>query len=474
VSSVATPRRVLVLDIGKTNAKAVLIDAAAFAEIDVLRMPNRPLPGPPYPHADTDGLWSFMLGAARELHARHGVEALVATTHGATAALLDAGGALALPLLDYEHDGPDELARDYDAARPDFAESGSPRLPAGLNLGAQLFWQFRRFPREAARAAAIVTYPQYWAFRLSGVAANEPTSLGAHTDLWNPHPRRFSSLVEAEGWLPRMAPLRRAADRLGRITAEVAAATGLDPETPVFCGIHDSNASLLPHLAARTPPFAVVSTGTWVIAMAIGGRAVALDPRRDTLVNVDAFGDPVPSARFMGGREWSRLMDGRHPAATPADAERVRSRAVMLYPAVESGSGPFAGRAHRWSVPESELTDAERAVAASYYLALMTGTCLEMIGADGPVCLEGPFAANRDFAAMLAAATGRPVLAGSGSGTGTSAGATLLCLPESATPPAMHDEHVELTGDERRVLSAYAERWREAVPRPGKPPDPGA
>lgn len=29
-------------------------------------------------------------------------------------------------------------------------------------------------------------YPQYWALRLTGIAANEVTSLGCHTDLWNP------------------------------------------------------------------------------------------------------------------------------------------------------------------------------------------------------------------------------------------------------------------------------------------------
>jgi len=36
----------------------------------------------------------------------------------------------------------------------------------------------------------------------------------------------------------------------------------------VFCGVHDSNASLLPHLGSRQAPFTIVSTGTWVILMA--------------------------------------------------------------------------------------------------------------------------------------------------------------------------------------------------------------
>ena len=79
------------------------------------------------------------------------------------------------------------------------------------------------------------------------------------------------------------------------------------------------------------------------------------------------------------------------------------ARGIMLFPAVEPGSGPFAGRAHRWSVPEAGISDGERAVAASWYLALMTGVCLELIGAEGPACVEGPLAANPQFTEMLAA-----------------------------------------------------------------------
>jgi sugar (pentulose or hexulose) kinase len=452
---------VLVIDIGKTNAKLALVATAGLREVEVLSRPNRVLPGPPYPHADTEGVWQFVLEGMRELQARHRIGAVVATTHGATAALVDAAGLLALPVLDYEHDGPEVLAAEYDAARPDFAESGSPRLGAGLNLGAQIFWQARAHPEEFARVAAILPYPQYWALRLSGVAASEVTSLGAHSDLWAPGARGFSSLVAREGWDARMPPLRRAAERLGPVTAEVVAATGVDPATPVFCGIHDSNASLLPHLLARAAPFAVVSTGTWVIAMAVGGRAVTLDPARDTLINVDAFGDPVPSARFMGGREWALVTAGRGTAMRPEDAEAVLVREVMLFPAVEGSCGPFQGRRPGWWVPEAEIGDGERAVAASWYLALVTAECLGMIGAEGPVCVEGPFAANPAFLDMAAAATGRPVLVSDGV-TGTSLGAALLTL-EKPKGALLREAAVHLAGQPPERLAAYAARWRERV-----------
>ena len=171
----------------------------------------------------------------------------------------------------------------------------------------------RTFPAEFASGRdASSPIRNTGRYRLTGVLANEVTSLGCHTDLWNPAPADFSTLVDTQGWRPLMAPMRRAGDR-----ARPAAARhrrrrpGLPAGTPVYCGIHDSNASLLPHLLRAGPPFSVVSTGTWVIAMAIGGAAVELDPARDTLVNVNALGDPVPSARFMGGREFSLLTEGR-------------------------------------------------------------------------------------------------------------------------------------------------------------------
>ncbi len=456
------PARVLVIDIGKTNAKAAVVEAGSFAEVDVLTMPNEVRPGPPYPHYDVDGLWRFILDAARRLNARHPVGAVAVTTHGAAAALVDAAGGLALPVLDYEHDGPEETAAAYDTLRPGFAATGSPRLRLGLNLGPQLFWQFHRFPEQAATTAAILPYPQYWAFRLCGVRATEATSLGTHTDLWEPQARRFSALVTGQGWQRLMPPLRRAADVLGPVTAEVAAATGLDPATPVLCGIHDSNASLLPHLVTRKPPFSVVSTGTWVVSMAIGGRAVALDPARDTLINVNALGDPVPSGRFMGGREWARAMQGHAADATPADAAAVLKRGVMLLPALEPGSGPFQGRPHAWTVPEAELTDGERAVAVSWYLALMTAVCLRMIGAEGPACVEGPFANNRHYVEMLAAVLPGGVIAVTGASTGTSTGAALLALPPPSAPPGGETP----LSDPRPALVAYAAHWNALAAGP--------
>ncbi|SPJ24327.1 FGGY-family carbohydrate kinase [Palleronia abyssalis] len=447
-----TPARIAVIDIGKTNAKLALVDAATLRELAVETRPNTVLPGPPWPHFDLAGHWEFLLDALTRLQADHGIDAISVTTHGAAAVLLDKDGALAAPMLDYEHTGPNDLAAEYDAIRPPFSETGSPRLPMGLNLGAQLHWQLQD-PDLDARVAHVVTYPQYWGFRLTGKFATDVTSLGCHTDLWNPWTGAPSSLVETLRLTDRLAPAHHSSDVLGPITPQIAARTGLPETTPVVCGIHDSNASLYPHLAGRSAPFSVVSTGTWVIAMAVGGDPVALDPARDTLVNVNAHGGAVPSARFMGGREYEVLRP--HPDAAPTDADRAAVLAgLFIHPAVEPGTGPFPDR--RGGFTSNPETPGQRTLALSWYLALMTDTCLSLIGAQGPVIVEGPFARNADYLNMLSAL--RREVEASPSATGTSVGGALLFVDRHSEGP----EHRIAAGNPA-PLRAYADEWRRRI-----------
>ncbi|QFS83579.1 L-fuculokinase [Roseivivax sp. THAF40] len=451
---------IAVIDIGKTNAKLALVERATLTEKAVLTRPNAVRPGPPWPHFDVDGHWDFLLEGLAQFHRAHGVDAISITTHGACAALLAADGTLAAPILDYEHSGPDELSAEYDAIRPDFAETGSPRLPLGLNIGAQLFWQFQTDPGLKARTQSIVTYPQYWAHRLTGVAATDVTSLGCHTDLWAPGQGRISSLVDRLGIAGKMAPPRQPSDVLGPILPEVAASTGLAPDTPVVCGIHDSNASLLPHVLGRDTPFSVVSTGTWVICMAMGGQGVTLDPAADTLINVNALGQPVPSARFMGGREHDLALQGATPGAVSVqDLDAVLDAEIMLLPALAPESGPFQGHSARWIGPEPAVGSGMRRAAVACYLALVTNHCLSEIGQAGPIMVEGPFARNREYLQMLGALADAPVIV-SDSATGTSQGAALL-LPGADS--ATRDDVAAEPADPARAarMRRYADSWAQ-------------
>ncbi|NIA52088.1 L-fuculose kinase [Massilia sp. TW-1] len=441
----------IVLDIGKTNAKLALIDAAGTVLAE-RRRPNAVRTDGPYAHHDTDGLWDWMLGTCREFAPLARVSAIVPVTHGATAALVDDGG-LVLPVLDYEADLP---GLDYDA--PPYAETLSPSLPAGLNLGRQLAWLHARFPDAFGRAHHILMYPQYWAWRLCGRAASEATSLGCHTDLWDPRRQAYSSLVARAGWTALMPPLAPPHAVLGTLLPDVVAATGLPPDCRVLCGIHDSNASLLRYLGNGEGT--VLSTGTWVIAAAFGAPLDGLREHADMLANTNALGQPVACMRFMGGREFGELAGAAPVPCGFDDLERLVAQGTVALPCFAATGGPFAGRAGAIAGPHP--ADAcERYALATLYCVLVTDYCLDALGAAGPLAVEGSFTANPWFGPLLAALRPAQAVSYSDDASGTTCGGWMLRYRD-APPPGGSTVVFARTPE---GFAAYKTRWRAALAR---------
>jgi sugar (pentulose or hexulose) kinase len=385
--------------------------------------PNVVLPGPPYPHADVEAIWRFFMAALREANLAHPIGTIVPTTHACAGALIDERG-LVLPVLDYEFAGVDEIEPSYASLRPNYSETFSPPLPGGLNQGRQIAWQRRRFPDAFARAWRYLTYPQYWSWRLTGAAASEVTMWGCHSDLWAPRSSGFSSLASQLD-LPRLTPpMRPAWERLGVVTAEVVADTGLGARTHVLNGVHDSNASLLPHLASRVPPFTILSTGTWVILMAVGLGLERLDAANDMLANVDVEGRPVPCARFMGGREYAEIVGDAVGATDLASVARIVATGSLALPCFAPQGGPFAARA---GMIVGTVEPRDRPALATLYLALMSDLMLTRLGADeGDLIVEGAFAGNSGFCGLLAALRPAQRLFAGADSAGTARGAALL------------------------------------------------
>jgi L-fuculokinase len=146
----------------------------------------------------------------------------------------------------------------------------------------------------------------------------------------------------------------------------------------------------------------VVSSGTWVIVMAHGANLSRLREFDDMLANVDALGHPVPTARFMGGREYEEILGSHDGPVVPtrdALASILRHRAFALPPARAASERPgFAGRLIR----AEGLKGAELAALATAYLALRTDRRLSDLGATGDILVDGPLGTNRLYVELLA------------------------------------------------------------------------
>lgn len=449
-----------VLDVGKTHVKLHVIDKRLNSRFCRSRS-NRVIEGGLYPHYDIDALWHWISATLAEAAAAFDIDVIAVTTHGATAALVDSEAGesgLVLPVMDYEFEG---VAADsnYEAIRPPFSETCSPSLPAGLNLGRQLFWQQRYCDRAFSDAQYILPYPQYWAWRLTRVAVSEVTSWGCHTDLWQPAAGDYSTLVDKLGIRAKLPPLVHAGELVGTLSAEVAAKTGLSSKCRVIAGLHDSNASYLRYLSReKDGGFAVISTGTWVITFSSCTPTAALDAGRDMLANVDINGRAVACARFMGGREYEAIC--RHTGCKPedrftdADLQQVLDDGVFALPDFSDGSGPFGGR-----TAQIQGHADSGAALASLYCALMVDYELEMLGSEGDLVVEGAWLRNPLLCGLLAQLRpGQPVLL-SADETGTVSGAAQLALGlATAMPTLLPAQATGLQG-----LAQYRQQWRQLV-----------
>jgi len=445
-----------VLDVGKTHAKLSLVAkdgrilAARSRANDVRQIGLVKV-------LDTDGIERWLAASLLKLGKQAEIAAIIPVAHGATAALIASQG-LAAPVMDYETPPPDDVMSAYRAMRDPFERTLSPPLPLGLNLGVQLFWQERLTPDLWPARARVLPWPQYWAYWLSGVEANEVSSLGCHTDLWQPRKNTFSDLARSRGWDSRFAPMFHASATLGQLRTDLALATGLAPSCEIHCGLHDSNASLVAarRMMGSTHTFALVSTGTWFIALQSGAtRSVRLDPGRDTLGNVDVDGSVTPSSRFMGGREYEAILGGALGATSALeDAAKIVKRGVMAGPSFVAGSGPFPDA--RGGILGDVQSAGERAALASLYLALMQDVSLDLIRAEGPVLIEGRFANDPVFTGALARLRPAQQVYRCALGDGIALGAASLRNAHIKPPPPQPVAPLALD------LADYKARWKPA------------
>ena len=456
----------VVIDVGKSVAKASLWTPEGVP-VARLHRANARVEAPDYRALDNLGIEQWLADVLARFSARARIGRIIPVGHGAGMALVREPWLLLRP-MDYEQPIPEGVRARYDRERDAFAETGSPALPDGLNLAAQLFWLEELYPGALGEGTQLVTWAQYLSWRLSGVAATELTSLGCHTDLWNPQQREPSRLAQRRGWAQSLAPLREGGAPLGNVSAEWVLRAHLPSDTVVHCGLHDSNAALLagrgfPQFAQRE--VTVLSTGTWFIAMRSRLEAsapVQLPVNRDCLLNVDIHGVPVPSARFMGGREIEMLLGADSPAIDAPEQQvqlldavpQVLAQGIHITPTQVPGCGPYPQARGGWNLRPVE--SAHRAAAVALYAALMADASLELIGARDHLLIEGRFAGAQVFVRALA--TLRPDLAVHVARDGLDASFGALRAIDDSLQPSLPLQRVEPLAHDLHALRAS---WRD-------------
>lgn len=427
---------IAVFDVGKTNKK-LLIFSEQLELLDSTYQVFESTVCDGLPLEDLEGMEQWFFDALTAFATRYPIRAIAVTTHGAGFVCLGPDGNPSLPMIDYTyepggsfHDDFYELVGDRDELQK---QTATLELKSLVNPAKGLFFLKRSFPEDFEKTRAVLFFPQYWTYRLTGQMVADYTYAGCHTYLWDFHRGDWSVVADRLG-VRELLPERATEpwSVLGRVRPDLAEKLGLDPATIVTPGIHDSNASLLPYLIASNEDLVLNSTGTWCVAMHPDEK-VHFSPEeigKSVFFNLSAFGKPVKTTILLGGLEFesfTKLLQehaGRsdYPDFNPdVYRELIAHRELFVIPGLIPGTGQFpdteAGvwEAGQW-YPHEEIAsgsrvppcfaDYERAYAAiNLSVALQSQVALERVGlAPGVrVYTEGGFRKNSDYNALVQA-----------------------------------------------------------------------
>jgi sugar (pentulose or hexulose) kinase len=451
---------IAVFDVGKTNKKVLIYDP----ELTIVDSAFQS-----FPTEQRDGLEvepieaieEWLLERLREFAEQYPIRAISVATHGACSVGVGTDGRPSLPVISYTHEpNPqlhDQFFRRVGAPADLQQETATIDIRPLVNVGKELFFLQKSCPDAFANTRSIIMYPQYFGYFLTGEVAAEPTYVGCHSFLWDFRKGDWSHVVDELG-VRSMLPssLKRPYDVLGTVTEEVAQKTGLDPNTIVTVGIHDSNAALLPYLLTKQETeLTLNSTGTWCVAMHPMEDVYFEENEigKSVFYNLSAFGTPVKTSILLGGLEfetYTEILSQMHgtdeqPPFDPEFYSRVlREANAFILPSVVQGTGQFPHSAPRViedgqeyplqgikdgaSVPPL-FSDRARAYAVlNISIAIQSRIALERVGTptEGTIYVEGGFRKNRDYMALLAAMFPNAAIATTDMEEATAFGAALL------------------------------------------------
>lgn len=411
---------IAVFDIGKTNIKLSVVteDGEILARRSA---PNRQIQDGAYNVMDLNHTEHFLFEGLRAFGQTCRLDDIITTTHGCLGYLVLRDGTVhSLP--DYECVAPDDVQAEYAAVADPYPARGSRIMKGVLHATCQLLWCERRHPKTFENAAFFLGGPQFWAWRLSGVAASEVTTLAALSHLWDVPKGTFAPIVSRMGWQRLLPDVRPSWEALGPLTAELCADLGLPHRPRIHCGLHDSSANFYRCQAAGEDKLTLLSSGTWLVGFSNEAPVPEAGEQWGVSLNADVTGHPINCALSMAGREYAIIgeMD-RLTEPTEAsldDVMQVIAERQFALPSFTEADGFFPnsglqghfvsadGDAIRTRLTRTSSRPPDRPAMrrglALLYIALNADVALDQLGSKGQIVVDGPFAQSPLFASLLA------------------------------------------------------------------------
>ena len=406
----------IVLDIGKTNVKLTFVDSLNNKTIKFFKTKQKNI----YRHGikilNSNSIFEWALKKITYIGRKNNLDKFVCTAHGTSIALISYDDKELLACTDYEYKF-DKLFNSYKKIAPKFNESFSPFLENGLNIGQQIYYLYKKKQQLIKETKYILNYPQYIVWKLTSSFSSEISYVGCHTHLWDFKRNKLSSFVKKIKLEKKFPKIRKAWDTIGQRKIG-------ESNLKIINGIHDSNASYLYFKNSDIKNFTLVSTGTWYIIFNQKTPLKNLNPSLDMLANIDVFGKPVPTMRFMGGREYDHLMGVFKISNKTRAIKNFSFHNYLIYPSYASGGG-FSINKINIGFYEG-LNKGQIYYLICLYISFVINFCLNQMKSSNTIILDGPITKNITIMKILSSLRKKQIVLKNKREIGTTLGATNL------------------------------------------------
>ena len=413
---VASKKLNVVLDIGKTNVKLTFVDSSNNKALYSFRTKQENIIRHSIKILNSNSIYEWALTKIVFVGRKYSLDKFVCTAHGTSIALIGEQNQEILACTDYEYKF-DKIFDHYKRLAPNFNESFTPFLENGLNIGQQIYYLYKKNPKMIKNTKFILTYPQYIAWKLSGNFSSEISYLGCHTHLWDFKKNKLSSFVKKLRLENKFPPMRKAWEVIGQ--KKIA-----NSNLQIINGVHDSNASYLYFKNSNIKNFTLVTTGTWYIIFNQKTSLTNLNPNLDMLANIDVFGKPVPTIRFMGGREYDNLMKVFKITTNTKALKNFNYKNYLIYPSYASG-GAFINKKININFFK-KLKKGQIYYLICLYIAFVINFSLNKMKSSNTIILDGPITKNITIMKILSSLRPKQLVLKNKKEIGTTLGATNL------------------------------------------------
>jgi rhamnulokinase len=263
-------KQFLAIDLGAESGRAMLgrLEGGKLALEELHRFPNTPVRLPTGLYWDTLRLFHeirhslAICGRERKI----ALDGIGVDTWGVDFALLGADGALVDNPRHYRDERNNQVMMENTfalAPREEiFAETGIQFMP--INTLYQLHAMKLAQSPALGMAKTLLFTPDLFNYWLSGVMRAE-VSIASTSQFYNPVKRHWATgllrtLGIAESILPEIVP---SGTKLGKLLPEIAEASGLAADTPIFATASHDTASAVAAVPSEGDDWGYISSGTW-------------------------------------------------------------------------------------------------------------------------------------------------------------------------------------------------------------------